>query len=417
MHFKKGHIGVLVILFLMTSQFLFAQIDGCTDPRANNFNSFATQNDGSCTYNKTNVKARDVHSQLPAILLENSGMVFLNGLFWFHNDSGGEAELYGYDTVLNQVVETLSISNALNIDWEDICLDKQFVYVGDFGNNNGDRKDLSIYKIAISSFHDTGATNTTAEQIQFSFPDQIVFSPRSNSHNFDCEAFFSCNDSLYLFSKNWENEWTKVYRLANMPGTQSAELLDSFNVKGLVTAADYNVINKEVVLLGYQNYVPFFWILFDFNDTDFFSGNKRRFDFPISNIGTQTEAVLFHLNNGIYISSEKSSFVTNKLMEIYTWPWTKPFHTGLEDIDTVPILVSPNPNMGNFMISYPEIKDSITEILIYNASGQLESQISGNEIHEGRFIYMHMCFSPAAQYVLIINTLTKTYRQFFQIVN
>jgi sugar lactone lactonase YvrE len=35
-----------------------------------------------------------------------------------------------------------------NIDWEDITKDKDGnLYVGDFGNNDNERKDLCIYKI------------------------------------------------------------------------------------------------------------------------------------------------------------------------------------------------------------------------------------------------------------------------------
>ena len=41
----------------------------------------------------------------------------------------------------------LSVNKEENVDWEDITQDETHIYIADFGNNNGNRTDLKIYKI------------------------------------------------------------------------------------------------------------------------------------------------------------------------------------------------------------------------------------------------------------------------------
>ena len=38
------------------------------------------------------------------------------------------------------------MSNIKNTDWEEISQDKDFIYIGDIGNNSGNRDDLKIYR-------------------------------------------------------------------------------------------------------------------------------------------------------------------------------------------------------------------------------------------------------------------------------
>lgn len=46
------------------------------------------------------------------------------------------------------LVRTITIEGVENNDWEDIAKDKNgFTYIGDFGNNDNDRKNLAIYKV------------------------------------------------------------------------------------------------------------------------------------------------------------------------------------------------------------------------------------------------------------------------------
>ena len=84
---------------------------------------------------------------LPNTVSETSGLLFLKGTLITHNDSGDDANLYELDTLSGSISRTISITNATNVDWEDITQDETYIYIGDFGNNNGNRQDLKVYKI------------------------------------------------------------------------------------------------------------------------------------------------------------------------------------------------------------------------------------------------------------------------------
>ncbi|MFI5220229.1 MAG: hypothetical protein ACHQNT_12150, partial [Bacteroidia bacterium] len=135
-----------------------AQISGCTDPQANNYNASATVNDGSCTYNTTNVTITDKTNLSTPLLDETSGIEFLANKLWTHNDSGNSNDIYRVDTSSNTVFQTVHISNATNVDWEDITYGNDYLFVGDFGNNNGNRQNLKIYRIHKNNLSDTATT-------------------------------------------------------------------------------------------------------------------------------------------------------------------------------------------------------------------------------------------------------------------
>jgi len=50
-----------------------AQLKGCPDPAANNYNSLATVNDGSCTYNSVTLNPK-LKYNLNTVINESSGL-------------------------------------------------------------------------------------------------------------------------------------------------------------------------------------------------------------------------------------------------------------------------------------------------------------------------------------------------------
>ena len=113
-------------------------------------------------------------------------------------------------------------------------------------------------------------------KITFHYPDQKQFPPQPSNWNFECEAFFFRNDSIYLFSKNLSNPndgYTKMYRLPDKQGAYTAELIDSFYLNEPVTSADISPDGKTIVLLTYFS----LWVFKDFRiilQEMFFSFNK-----------------------------------------------------------------------------------------------------------------------------------------------
>lgn len=255
-------------------------------------------------------------SELPEEVRETSGLFFHNGRLWTHNDSGGKPILYGLDTTTFEVVQRLTIANAKNKDWEDVCTDGENVYVGDFGNNKGKRKDLRIYTFPLSEIPLEGDANITVDSIRFSFADQTDFDHKKHEHDYDCESMFATDEYLYLFSKGWATGTTRLYRLSKKTGTQVAEVINGFDSQGLITGADYDRESGVLVLVGYVNkvWLPFLYLIYDFDD----AGEKlshRRFELQ-NYIGTQTEGICFYDKGKCYLSAETSKAFTSRVFTI-----------------------------------------------------------------------------------------------------
>ena len=127
---------------------------------------------------------------------ETSGLMRLDNQIFTHNDSAGETAFYTIDTLSGNIIETTYLNESTNVDWEDITRDDEHTYVGDFGNNLGNRTDLKIYKLANTNLNEvTGIP----EVIEFSYPEQVDFSEQMFSTNYDCEALISWGDDLLVF--------------------------------------------------------------------------------------------------------------------------------------------------------------------------------------------------------------------------
>ncbi|MEK7254863.1 MAG: T9SS C-terminal target domain-containing protein, partial [Bacteroidota bacterium] len=283
---------LLFSTFLFSCHFgktCFAQ-PGCTDPQALNFNNLASENDGSCTYPATSFSPIQL-SLLPAELDECSGLLFFNDNLWTHEDGGAADKLFILDSLDGDLLQTITLPGVDNLDWEDLAQDDQHFYIGDFGNNDGNRTDLRILKYKKA---DLLAGSPTPEIIEFSFSDQTDFIAAPNANDFDCEAFFFWQDSLHLFSKNWLNFKTRHYVLSTTPGEHVAQLRDSLFVQGQITAADVSPDGKAI-LLGYNTATSetFLWLLFDFPGSQFFKANKRKISLGSAISNSQVEGICF----------------------------------------------------------------------------------------------------------------------------
>ena len=167
--------AILMIILCFFALISKSQVAGCTDKNAINYNPKATENNGSCNYAPIAVTPVLKFVQ-PQILSENSGMIFWNNMLWQHNDSDGDAAIYGMDTLDHTKLRRITIKDAVNIDWEDITQDETHIYIGDIGNNNnGARPHFKIYKITKADILNTnGNIHVNAEIIKFKYDDQPV---------------------------------------------------------------------------------------------------------------------------------------------------------------------------------------------------------------------------------------------------
>lgn len=302
----------LFFLFISAS---YAQTKGCTDRLAENFNSKATENDGSCKYASSKVRVKFT-KKLSDSIAETSGLIATENLLWTHNDDNSTT-LFGMDTKGN-IKKKINLEGVKNIEWEEISQDSLYLYIGDFGNNAmGNRKDLHILRIEKKSL---SKATPTIDTIFFSYDNQKEFEPKkeANITDFDCEAFVASRDSIYLFTKQWVSEKTSVYSLSKNPGTHIAKLKETINVEGLITGATELPKGKGIVLCGYSHFMqPFLYLLYGYKNNDFSAGNKRRI--KISLLFHQIEAITTEDGKLFYVTNEatKNAFIYNP-QEIHT---------------------------------------------------------------------------------------------------
>ncbi|TGE26973.1 hypothetical protein [Hymenobacter metallicola] len=227
-------------------------------------------------------------------VVESSGLELANsaGDLWTHGDGGNTAKLYKV-TPQGDLLQTLDLDPLTNIDWEDLTRDDQnHVYIGDFGNNQNKRRNLAIYRLAGPNLQDV-------DTIRFRYPDQHQFPPKKPRRNFDCEAFFYHQDSLYLFTKNrGEGDWVKQYVLPARPGNHTARLVDSVRINTWITSADISPDGRTVALLGYGHV----YLIEVASGRKLFDGAKSCL--PISASG-QAEALVFVNDHDFVFSNEK----------------------------------------------------------------------------------------------------------------
>jgi hypothetical protein len=245
--------------------------------------------------------------EFPEELNENSGITEYGDLLWNINDGGNEAAIYGFrvkDTVVHQKV---IIREAVNTDWEDITQDEKHLYIGDFGNNLGDRRDLRIYILNKQDLLPSSDTMRIAGIIGFSYQDQTDFTPAANfTTPWDCEAFVVIGDSVILFTKDWHSNQTSLYTLPAKAGNYTAKFSKRYNIAGLVTAAAYSNAKKELLILGYQfpNLIPFISVIPEFGLENLSFEGLKRINFPSK--GTQTEGIAYSNDGSVYVTCEGS---------------------------------------------------------------------------------------------------------------
>lgn len=243
--------------------------------------------------------------ELPETINETSGLLFINNKIVTHNDSGGAANLYEVDNVSGFITRTIVINNAINIDWEDIAEDETHIYIADIGNNNGNRTNLTIYKILKTDY--ISSNNVTAEIIRYSYSDQTNFSSQPNNNNFDSEAISIYQGNIIIFTKNWVDLRTNVYTIPKTPGNHSAIRTSTFNVNGLITGASYNKQKNSFMLTGYDTGLEPFLVYIGWNrnpGNNIFNGGAIKTILTLG-AGSQVEGVVHTGNQNYYISREK----------------------------------------------------------------------------------------------------------------
>ena len=259
----------------------------------------------SCNAPKTTVEKQKelvfkTITNLSSELTETSGLEYYQNQIITHNDSGDSPTLYFLDT-LGNIKQARTYSNMKAVDWEDITRDDTNLFIADTGNNYGDRKDLIIYKIKLE---DLNNENAPVEQLKISYPNQTSFIRGEQNHPYDAESLVAIEDNLYIFSKDWKDQTTIIYKLNKQDPIQKAQYITSYDIKGLVTGATFDGLNT-VTICGYNsNLTPFIYEVNYRNGTFDF---KTKEEILIEG-GAQVEGIISTNTNSnkesYYLSSE-----------------------------------------------------------------------------------------------------------------
>jgi hypothetical protein len=145
---------------------------------------------------------------LPEDLRESSGIAESRrhpGVYWSHNDSGRKPEVFAVATD-GRLLGKARVTGAKNNDWEDIAAapcpegSGDCLYLADTGNNDKDRKHVSLWVIPEPEPGDTATAPATEYKARFT------------GHPTDIEAVAVLPDrSVYLVSKG-NNDVVQLFR-------------------------------------------------------------------------------------------------------------------------------------------------------------------------------------------------------------
>jgi hypothetical protein len=247
--------------------------------------------------------------KLPAELKEISGLEKFNDSILIAINDSGNAPLIFFIDLKGEIIKKTFVSNALNIDWEDLTIDDEGnLFIADVGNNDHLRNDLCILKLNAQQAYNSDSIS--AEKIYFAYTDQLDLSDNYVSQNHDCEAVFWFKDTLHLLTKittkpkkdYWHNG-TSDYMLSTTPGTHSVRSKTHYwtggnnRLKHQVTACDN--FNNVIAILTY-GFVYFYQI-----------GSPRIVDRePIEfKRLTQKESLVYFSGTKIFVAAEKHWFL------------------------------------------------------------------------------------------------------------
>lgn len=247
-------------------------------------------------------------------------------VYWVHNDSGDEARLFALDGD-GQVIFPAYVRGdfygeeaapgkaewpghrvhvAANIDWEDIAVDDDFLYVAEMGNNGNARRDLGVYVLREPNPRAVLETRPMSF-VPVSYPDQREF-PAQQWH-FDSESLFADNGRLYFITKHRKpgkidefEAGAVLYRLDSMdPGKVNVlKRIDDHPQIAVATAADLSPDGSRLAVLCYRD----LWVFERPRRGDrWFSGSAYRLPLNLEET-RQVEALTWRYDDTILFGNE-----------------------------------------------------------------------------------------------------------------
>ena len=140
-------------------------------------------------------------------ITESSGLVASRstpGAYWTHNDSGDGPFIYAFDS-RGDSLGAFRVTGAEARDWEDISIgpgpdrNKSYLYIGDIGDNNEERSEIVVYRVAEPVLNNPKSTRNRsgvteqAEAIRLQYPD--------GKHDAEALLVHPASGNLYIVTK------------------------------------------------------------------------------------------------------------------------------------------------------------------------------------------------------------------------
>lgn len=224
-------------------------------------------------------------------------------VYWTHNDSGGGAFLFAIDGTGGHL-GVWRVSGAKNRDWEDIAEFKDadgkcFLLIGDIGDNDLRRDELSVYRVAEPLVSDSSRSSSKAAPLETAPAEILNFEYPDAKHNAETLLVHPVSREIYVLTKS-KKEPVIVFKISpQFSGpVQKAERIAQITVpavpNGLLTGGDISPDGKHIVLCdyvyGYELSLPALAANFD----EIWKQQPLRFDLGDRGVG---EAVTYTSDN------------------------------------------------------------------------------------------------------------------------
>lgn len=185
---------------------------------------------------------------LPPSLHEISGIVYINGHYYAHNDSGDSATIYQMNSD-GHIVDRYTLPGVTPLDIEDIAHHDRHLYLADTGRNGHNEPLMQVYIVNMDTWQ--------YGRVGFYYPDY-------RSRNTET-MFVDDGGNIYVIPK-----WTpaKLYRLDHHGNHVYAPELryvgtlrepNGNNIRRVTTGADLH--DGNLIVRGYHDVYVFTWPL------------------------------------------------------------------------------------------------------------------------------------------------------------
>ncbi|CAN5321688.1 hypothetical protein BH20ACI1_BH20ACI1_20480 [soil metagenome] len=248
--------------FVISLTFFCLIFTGCSDVSSSDVKNNNKPNEkNSFNYQKPQIVGQIKSNEIT----ESSGIAASRcnkNVLWTHNDSGDGAFIFAINEK-GEKLGTWKVFGAKNKDWEDIAAfyDKQtgkcFLYIGDIGNNERLRSEMTVYRVAepqVSAADKTSnaknpSVTENAEAIKFEYPDM--------RHDAETLMVHPTTGDIYILTKRLSGA-AGVYKLTanySLEKTNKPEKIADFSVpavpNGFLTGGDISPDGKRVIICDY----------------------------------------------------------------------------------------------------------------------------------------------------------------------